>query len=272
MTSHDGPSPAAGPDDEFEAELRALGEAIDLPDAPAPERTARAVRARLESLAPSVPPATPGGPANPEEPAATVRPGAPPSRRRRPRRLLIAAAVVAAVAALVAATPQGRAAVVQILRFAGVEVRVGEQPVPPATPQATPPLPGERRVSLEEARRAAPFPIAVPRELGEPDEVRLSDGGRVVTLLWPGMRLDEYDGRLDAVFRKELGPPFPEEAGQGWWIPRHHALTYLPRRGGPVTFDRLAGPTLIWQHGSVGLRLEGAENVTEALRIMRSAG
>ena len=98
----------------------------------------------------------------------------------------------------------------------------------------------------------------------------MSDG-RVVSLHWPGIRLDEFDGTLGVVFRKDLGPPYPEQVQGGWWIPRHHGLTYIPRAGGEtVRYARLAGPTLIHQRGGVGLRLEGVDDLGEAQRIIRS--
>jgi hypothetical protein len=180
--------------------------------------------------------------------------------------------IALALAVFLGGTPQGRAAVVQVLRFAGVEVRVGE-PVPTFSGAPSPSLPGERRVTLDEARSAVRFPIGVPAELGDPKEVRVSDGGRVVSLFWPGVRVDEYDGILDVVFRKELGEPFPEEVtvgtAHGWWIPAKHGLQYVPRGDGrPVTYNRLAGPTLIWQNGRVGLRLEG---ITDRARAVAAA-
>ncbi|MFF5109024.1 hypothetical protein [Streptosporangium sp. NPDC000509] len=296
--------------DDLEARLLALGESIDVPSPP-PDDVARAVRARLRSqLAPaaSAPdsgtpdpeaPAAPGSPVpespDPEAPAvpgspvpetrtpeAPAVPGGPRVLRRawealrdggRVRRRAVVAAVAILVALLLGATPAGRAAVAEILRFAGVELRIGGPgPLPSGVPQ---PLPGERRVTLEQAREQVAFPVSVPAVLGDPAEVRVSDGGRVVSLFWPGLRLDEYDGSLHLVFRKELGPPWPEDVGVGavkaQWIPAHHGLTYLPRSGGEAEVrPRPAGPTLIWQRGRVGLRLEGVGELGRAQEIARS--
>ncbi|MEU3163653.1 hypothetical protein [Streptosporangium sp. NPDC006930] len=296
--------------DDLEARLLALGESIDVPSPP-PDDVARAVRARLRSqLAPATPapdsgtptpeaptapaspapeaPAVPGGPV-PRDPVPETRtpeapavPGGPRVLRRawealrdggRVRRRAVVAAVAILTALLLGATPAGRAAVAEILRFAGVELRVGGPgPLPSGVPQ---PLPGERRVTMEQAREQVAFPISVPAALGDPAEVRVSDGGRVVSLFWPGLRLDEYDGSLHLVFRKELGPPWPEETGVGGvkaeWIPAHHGLTYLPRSGGEAEIrPRSAGPTLIWQRGRVGLRLEGVGELGRAQEIARS--
>ncbi|GIH91333.1 hypothetical protein ACFFMN_10050 [Planobispora siamensis] len=197
----------------------------------------------------------------------TARPGA------RVRRRVVVAVVAVMVALFFGATPVGRAAVAEILRFAGIELRIGGDPGP--LPSGVPsPLPGEERVTLQQARERVVFPVGVPAALGEPQDVRVSDGGRVVSMLWPGVRLDQYDGTLDVVFRKELGEPWPEDAVVGnshaWWIPAKHALTYRPRAGGPEVESRLSGSTLIWQRGQVGLRLEGPADLARAREIAES--
>ncbi|GAA0386479.1 hypothetical protein Acor_26010 [Acrocarpospora corrugata] len=232
---------------ELEDELRALSDALAVPEPSPPSAIASAVRATLE-----------------REPARQVR------RWPRIRRRIIAI-VAAFLVVLVAATPQGRAAVVSILRFAGVEIRVGEPaPLPSGSPS---PLPGERRVSLADARAQVRFPLVVPAVLGDPADVRVADGGRVVSMFWPGVRLDQYDGRLQELWRKELGPPWPEDVFvdgvTGVWIQQQHGLQYSPGAGPPQEF-RLSGPTLIWQRGQVGIRLEGPKTVEEARRIGNS--
>ncbi|GAA3443983.1 hypothetical protein [Planomonospora venezuelensis] len=264
--------------DELESRLLALGDSVEVP-CPPPADVARAVRARLEALPArspqeEAPGADPAGPARRSRRPRALLP-APPGRARpaASRRRRAAAAVVVVLTALFfGATPAGRAAVVQILRLAGVELRIGDPgPLPSGMPA---PLPGEERTTLEEARERAAFPIAVPAELGEPGDVRVGDGGRVVSLLWPGVRLDQYDGTLEVVYRKDLGPPWPEEAdvdgSQGTWIPAHHGLSYLPREGGAPVAARIAGPTLVWQRRLVGLRLEGVTDRARAVQIARS--
>ncbi|WP_182885415.1 hypothetical protein [Microbispora sp. H10885] len=253
----DGPEttePAEMTVEALEERLRALGEHLGA-SGPPPADVALAVRARLENDdAPILP---------------TRRIGWRPKWwLRRPSPRLAAALVAVLVATLLGATPQGRAAVVSVLRFAGVEIHVGGAgPLPTGLPG---PLPGERRVTLAEARRAVRFPVAVPSALGEPADVRVADGGRVVTLLWPGIRLDEYDGTLAVVWHKELGEPWPEQVGAvgGWWISRNHGVSYVSAEG-RAREERVAGPTLIWQHGLVGLRLEGPGR-DEAVRIASS--
>ncbi|WP_327043665.1 hypothetical protein OG320_17885 [Microbispora sp. NBC_01189] len=250
----------------LEARLRALGERLGA-SGPPPAEMARAVRARLENEDVQILPARRIG-RGPDWRPDWRQGWRPRWRLGRPSPRLAAALVAVLVAALFGATPQGRAAVVSVLRFAGVEIHVGGAgPLPTGLPG---PLPGERRVTLPEARRAVRFPVVVPSALGEPADVRVADGGRVVTLLWPGVRLDEYDGTLTVVWHKELGEPWPEQVSAvgGWWISRNHGVSYVSAQG-RAREERVAGPTLIWQHGLVGLRLEGPGR-DEALRIASS--
>ncbi|TMR95665.1 hypothetical protein EJK15_27710, partial [Nonomuraea basaltis] len=131
------------PFDELEAELLALGDLIDVPSPP-PAEMAAAVRARLEATAPAPgseratgEPTTGEGPDPAHGPhAMPVRPhprtpgrrgdGRRPARRGRRARWKIVTAVVLVVVAITAATPQGRAAVAKILRFAGIELQIGD--------------------------------------------------------------------------------------------------------------------------------------------------
>ncbi|MDG4810316.1 hypothetical protein O7634_26485 [Micromonospora sp. WMMD1120] len=234
---------------ELERELRELAGWLDTPDPPD-------VRARVR-----------------------VRLGKPAPRRRwRP---VAAAAVVALV---VAVTPPTRAAVADavtgLLRFAGVRVAVGPAPTPPdATPS---PLPGQRAVTLDEARRMVRFPIRVPAVLGPPERVLVADPDadgryRVATLLYDrgAVRVDAFDGRLDLSFHKKVSPP-----GVDWtqvhgdfaiWVDGPHVLSYVDRAGDVRRETaRLAGSTLIWQDDDVSYRLEGALTKAGAIEIAQS--
>ncbi|MEU0572402.1 hypothetical protein ABZ297_44330, partial [Nonomuraea sp. NPDC005983] len=174
--------------------------------------------------------------------------------------------------AITAATPQGRAAVVRILHYAGIELRFGDPAPAPATPA---PLPGERAVPPGEVAGLVTFPVRTPAELGEPERATVNDQGRVVSMFWPGgIRLDQFDGRLSPYFFKSVGPPWPEEvtvAGRtGWWLGGTHPLGYIQREDGTQVPLRQAAPTLIWQAGTVGYRLEGAGSKERAARIAGS--
>jgi len=197
-----------------------------------------------------------------------------------PRWAVAAVAVILALAAASIVSPAVRATVLDVLRFAGVELR--SEPGPPARQQSL--LPGERAVDLDQARRSAAFPISVPTALGQPDEVHLSDA-RVVSLIYragPGrpvptagdtaVRLDEFDGLLEPVFEKFAGMSGGERVRvggeQGIWIEGPHEVMYVDRAGEWRTETaRLAARTLIWQQGNVTLRLEGQFTLAQALEV-----
>jgi hypothetical protein len=280
MSSHE-------PYEELEAELLALGDLLDAP-APPPADVAAAVRVRLESspdahAEPDVQ-AAPDVQAEPDAHAAPDTPVRPHTRmprrredRRRPpgrrRRWKVVAAVVIAVVAVTAATPQGRAAVARILRFAGIELQIGDATPPPVT--TTAPLPGEHTVPPSEAPGQARFQVRTPSRLGPPQRITVSDGGRVVSMFWPGgIRLDQFDGTVEPFFFKKIGPPFPDyvDVGpyQAWWIPGEHPLGYIQRTDGTQVPLRQAAATLIWQQQGVNYRLEGVRTKEKAVRIAGS--
>jgi hypothetical protein len=255
--------------DVAEDELRALGRGLRVP--PAPDLT-EAVRQRLE-----------GRP----EPRRWPRLGNHRPVSWRPRLATwrpawrIALVGLAVLLAVLIATPQGRAVISHVFRFAGIEVR---QEPGPARSRATGELPGERRMPLAKARRQVSFPILVPTLLGQPDEVVVSDGGRVATLVYRRtpygqLRMDEYAGRLDPVyFQKfvQLGDVTEVHVNglKGLWIKGPHELIYIARDGRQVIASaRLTtGNTLIWGTRQVALRLEGGFGESAALAIARSAG
>jgi hypothetical protein len=189
--------------------------------------------------------------------------------------------VVAVLLALLVATPQGRAVVTHVLRFAGIELQQEPGQAPP--PRSGAALPGERRMSLAEARRHVSFPILVPAALGRPSEVVVSDGGRVVSLIYRRtphglMRMDEFAGHLDPVFFEKfvhLGHVTQVRVNglKGLWIKGPHVLLYVTRDGTPASASaRLTtGNTLIWGSRQVALRLEGNLSRTAALAIASSA-
>src|SRR5712691_11456968 len=220
-----------------ESELRAAGRELQVP--PASDPTA-AVRQRLEGRA--------------------VR------RRRWPaprtgihqRRLGWRAALVVMMAflAVLIATPQGRAAIIRVFRFAGIEFR--QEPGPARSPASSASLPGEQQMSLAKARRHVSFPILVPAALGLPGEVVVSDRGRVASLIYRRtpfgqLRMDEFAGHLDPVFFQKFVhsgnvTEVKVNGTNGLWIRGPHVLMYISSDGTPAAASaRLtAGNTLIW--------------------------
>jgi hypothetical protein len=245
-----------------ESELRAVGRELEVPSA---IDVTVAVRRRLE------------GRAVPRRRVPGLGAGA---LHRRPgwRAVLV---VAAAFLTVLIATPQGRAAIIHVFRFAGVELR--QEPGPARSPVSTPSLPGEQPKPLEKARRQASFPILVPTVLGRPADVVVSDGGRVVSLIYRQaryglVRIDEFAGHLDQVYFEKFvhfsdATQVEVNGAKGLWIKGPHELVYITRDGTPaVASARLTtGNTLIWGTGQVALRLEGNLGKTAALAIANSA-
>jgi hypothetical protein len=261
----------------LEAELRAVGRELEVP--PAGDLTA-AVRQRLEGQA--------------VRRLMPRRRSAAPLRRLRWRAALAALAVLAAFALVVIATPQGRAAISHVFRFGGVELRQG--PTHPAASSAATSgaatsgasasgasLPGEQRMSLAQARRQVTFPILVPAALGPPNQVVVSDRGRVVTLVYlrtpyGQVRMDEFAGQVDQIYFEKivyLGNVSQARVNgrKALWIKGPQELVYIKRDGTPAAAPpRLTtGNTLLWGTGQAALRLEGDFGETAALTIARSA-
>jgi hypothetical protein len=233
---------------DIERELRELAATVVVPE---PPDVRAAVRARIETPSP---------------------------RPARPVRLRWAAAVIAALlAATLIASPEARAAVAHVFRFAGVDVQWGsnadDAPVVPESP-----LPGAEPTDLTAARAQAEFEVSVPTRLGDPDRVIVADDARVVSLLYNRsgrpIRLDEFDGRLEPIFVKTvdvMAVPTPLKGGPAWWLPGPHTVRYVDRDG--VVRDetaRLAASTLIWESDGVSFRLEGNIDRAEAIRIADS--
>jgi len=224
--------------DELEVALRDLGARIEVPEAP--DITAK-VRGRIAE---------------------------------KPRRHVLRPVVVGLVALVLAGavafavSPEVRAAVAELFRFAGVEFR---QDAPPPIP-VTPFLPGERVISLDEAKDT--YGAQVPEELANPTEVRVVDN-RVVSLLYPGMRLEEFDGDFGVAMAKFAHAEDIERVQvnghAALWIPRPHEVLYIDRTGNwRRESARMSGRTLIWQQGGKTMRLEGDLTREEALRIASS--
>ena len=221
---------------ELDVALRELGRQVEFP--PTPD-IAASIRSRLER----------------------------PRRWTRPVAIALAILVVAIGAVLV--VPPARTAILDWLGLRGVSiVRVDELP-------ATPPL-GElelgRRVALEDA----PSWTLVPDD--EPDSVFIDDGR--VNLLWGTpddvhLLLTEFRG--DPFIEKLIDgdaevEPVSVNGGQGAWLEQPHVVMFNDPRG-RFRDDpgRLAGKTLLWEHGELTLRLEGDLSKADALRIARSA-
>lgn len=234
--------------------LRDLATHLDVPPPPPGDRLATAVLDRLDEPAPR-------------------RPVLPPTLL--PRLVAAAVALLLALGVAMAVSPEVRAAVLDFLRVGGVELNQAPPPVDPTETDVA--LPGERTVTLDQARDAANFPIRLPDALGDPTSVHLADGTppRVVSLRYDGVRIDEFEGSLAPMFQKfihaEDAVPTRVDGWQGVWLPRPHPVLYLDRDGTiREESARLAGTTLIWEQGGLTYRIEGDLTQAQALEIAES--
>jgi hypothetical protein len=123
----------------------------------------------------------------------------------------------------------------------------------------------------------------VPTVLGRPGDVAVSDGGRVVSLIYRRapygqLRIDEFAGHLDQVYFEKIVhlasvTEVRVNGARALWIKGPQVLVYITRDGvTAVASTRLTtGNTLIWGTRQVALRLEGNVSQTAALAIASSA-
>lgn len=194
-----------------------------------------------------------------------------------------AAIVLAVLAAGVLAVPQARAALVEFFRFGAIRLILGgPTPTPSPIPVAGRGTPTaivlSGRMTLEEARAEARFPILLPthpEDLGPPDEVYFQPfEGQVVLTLW---RNPDGTARLALYHLTE--PDFAIKAVQviqtamvgeipAVWARGPHFVRFQDSTIGEIDF--VAGDVLIWTVGGVTYRLESDLPLVEAVRIAES--
>jgi hypothetical protein len=189
-----------------------------------------------------------------------------------PRRRI--ALVVAAILVALLATPPVRATVAEWFGFGGVVVERSDPERGPAPP------PPEVREELSQAEAAAEvgFPVYAPAELGAPDGVEVAADRRMVSMSWATedegvLRLDQFDARLDfnAVKRSPEVYYANVSGTDALWFEEPHEVALLEPDGRSRTESaRLAGHTLIWQHGVTTLRLEADVSLERAVEIAES--
>jgi hypothetical protein len=239
---------------DLERTLVELGRGLSWPETPA---LASRVRARLAARRPS-------------------RRLALPERRT----LALAFALLAVAVGAVMAVPQTRAAILEFLGLRSVAIeRVEELPTVPRESDLGLGSP----VEIDEVE--VPWEIVVPAELGEPDAVyyRPDPPGGMVSLLYgteqaPQAILTQFQATVDDVVAKKLATVTRVEqvlvdGEPGLWLSgAPHVFLYLDRTGNVREETvRLAGNVLLWERGSLTLRLEADVSRAEALAIARSA-
>ena len=235
---------------ELEQQLTDLGSALEIPDAP---DLVAAVRERL-----------------PSRPARRAR-RRPLRVRRRSVALGIALAVL--LAGTAAAIPSVRHAVERVFGINGAVV----ERVPTLPKAAGGTLHLGRRIPVSGARHAASFTALLP-----PSGVSAAYVANDV----PGGRVSLTSGRLLVTeFRGTSRPFILKMIAVGTRVIRTtvggqpaaylegapHDVFFLDADGKPRTDDvRLAGNVLLWQRGSLTLRIEGARSLSDALALARS--
>lgn len=245
------------------AELRGLGRGMRIPDVDGATMAER-VLAQIIAEAVPVPVAEPPGRAD------RVRAWA----RRRWR--LLTAALSGLLVALVL-TPPVRAAVVEWFDFGGVEVRYDPTASPPPGASGAGPPGCPQGLTVAEAALRAGFEPVLPSGVREPVAASVSADGRVLSVCWRAVRLDQFRATIDPLFYKTtpVRAEFTEVDGRtALWFPERHRLTLklLDDASRPYAHEiRAAGPTLLWQHGEgLTLRLEGVTSMDRAVEIAES--
>ena len=182
---------------------------------------------------------------------------------------LVPALAALAVAGALLAIPQTRAAILDLFRIGGVEVRrVETQPRAPVRP----PVLG-REVSLATAQSTVDFPLLVPD-----DPFTAYVDGPMVNLRWKRYVLSQWHGEQLPFAQKQVGPG-SQTAGvevrgvPGFWITgARHEIVYRDPATDQILFKtrRLAGNVLIWEAGDVTYRLEGAKTLADARAVARN--
>jgi hypothetical protein len=184
------------------------------------------------------------------------------TRRRRRRRILtLALATGVATLTVAFAVPSSRASLLRFFHVRGATVTVVDK-LPRLTPSESLGTP----IPLDQA----PFRLLLPSGR-RPEHVYADDGG--YWLRYPGLLLFEFEsgGKGEVILKKAaVGTTDVErvdvDGEPGIWIGGRHAV-YLP--GGP---PRSSGHALVWQHGSLTLRIEAAVGRERALAVARSVG
>jgi hypothetical protein len=236
--------------EKLEQRLLALGAALDVPAAP---DAVPAVLARL--------------------PARHRR------RRRRPAGRVLAIAIAATLLLVGAAmaVPPSRDAILRAIGLRGVSIKRVPQlpPVPPGSAKAARLGLGER-ITLAHARRAAGFTAVLPARATAAYLAHDVPGGRISALVGPVL-ITEFRGTAQPFIFKVLGPGTREtrtrvDGKQGIYLSGAPHEVLFQASNGRVRTDRmrLAGNVLIWQQGSLIVRIEGTHTLAEALTLARS--
>jgi hypothetical protein len=202
--------------------------------------------------------------------------------------LLPALTALVILASVLAFSPNARSAVASWFHLAGVQIESGRlAPGPLGHNLAL----GER-VTLGDAQNRLAFPILMPRlpGLGRPDEIYVGMGSfqSSVSLVYRarhglpraattgvGLLITEFHRRFFDAKLLPIGTNLEQVTigkGFGLWLTGAPHTVYYVDVHGKLLRDtiRLAGDVLVWQHGTVTMRLEGKISRQRAIEIARS--
>jgi hypothetical protein len=201
-----------------------------------------------------------------------VTPDVASPRRLRRRTLAIVLAALLLTGAAIAASSLDLVPGVRIQRVERL----------PEIPYTEPPAYGAP-TALEDVRRAVPFEIAFPEELGEPDVLlfdRDRSGSGVVTAVYGGdeearLVLTQWTGGpvlFDKLLTYDTSAEFVDVDGApGIWIEDdEHAVFYGDVEDEDRVGGFLSGNVLVWQRGSVTYRIEAGVPRDKALDLANS--
>jgi hypothetical protein len=271
-------------DSELVDAVRDLGTRLDYPPS---DQVAFVVRQRLEGE---------GAPSRVPLPHLRLRERLGPALVPAWRRVAVALLVlVAFFSGALTFSPSARRAVAGWLGLRGVKIEVTPSLPPLPTPLGRNLVLGPA-VSLAEAQASVPFDILIPSAPGltQPDEVdliktlatgqvsllyRARAGLPAATQTGVGLILTEFEAKPEISFIEKkvvAGGATIDSVSvngePGFWIEGElHELYYVGPDGDVIRDTaRLAGNVLLWQHGSVTLRLEADVSMAQALAIAES--
>jgi hypothetical protein len=197
--------------------------------------------------------------------------------RRRPtgRALALALATILVLAGAAMAVPSTRNAILRVLGLHGVRIERVHH-LPPLPPGAATRVGLGRRIPLAQARHAASFTALLPTGPASAYLDRDVPGGRI-SLLFGRALIIEFRGTTTPFIFKVIGPgttvsTVRVNGGPGVYLSGAPHEVIFRESTGQIQTDRvrLAGNVLMWQQGSLTLRIEGTRTLAQALVIARA--
>ena len=201
----------------------------------------------------------------------------PPVGVERRRRFAVLAGAVALAILVVLAIPASRDAVARLFGIGVISLNVVDE-LPEAALERTP---SGNRVELGVAEDSVSFQLVTP--VARPDAVYLDESvpGGMVSLVYEGesgirLIVTQLLGETDAPSLQKLLSPETQvtlvdiDGADAFWIEGEPHVLLLFDRDGDVIEDsaRLAGNTLLFVRDGVTVRVEGAFDLADALRVV----